>query len=155
MTETERIADQLVRAFEGDTWAGRSIKSIVTEISAEQAARHPLAGSHSAWELLRHLATWVNVTAIRVGGQAHDPTDAENFGPIADQSPDAWFAEWQELERSYRALAASIARLPDERLDDLVPGRTYSVYHLLHGIIQHSLYHAGQIALLGRPRNGL
>lgn len=155
MTEAERIADQLVRAFEGDTWAGRSVKSIVAELSAEQAAGHPLAGSHSAWEILRHIATWVKVGAIRVGGQAHEPTDEENFGTIADQSAAAWQEEWRELERSYRALAETVARLPDERLEDLVPGRPYSTYHLLHGIIQHSLYHAGQMALLGRAQAGL
>ena len=83
MTEAERIADQLLRAFEGDTWAGRSIQGMVAELSAEQAARHPLAGSHSAWEILRHIATWVTVATIRVGGRAHDPTDEETFGPIA------------------------------------------------------------------------
>ena len=150
MTEAERIADQLLRAFEGDTWAGRSIKSIVAEISAEQAARHPLAGSHSAWELVRHIGTWLKVAEIRLGGQVHDPTEEENFGRIADQSAAAWGEEWRELERRYRGLAEAVTRLSDERLDQLVVGREYSVYHLLHGVVQHSLYHAGQIAVLGR-----
>ena len=149
MTEAERIADQLLRAFEGDTWAGRSIKSIVAEISAEQAARHPLAGSHSAWELVRHIGTWLTVAEIRLGGQVHDPTEEENFGRIADQSAAAWEEEWRELERRYRGLAEAVTRLPDQRLDQLVAGREYSVYHLLHGVVQHSLYHAGQIAVLG------
>jgi hypothetical protein len=30
----------------------------------------------------------------------------------------------------------------------MVPGTEYSVYFMLHGVIQHDLYHAGQIALL-------
>src|ERR1041384_7534740 len=30
----------------------------------------------------------------------------------------------------------------------MVPGTPYNVYFLLHGVIQHDLYHAGQIALL-------
>jgi uncharacterized damage-inducible protein DinB len=33
-------------------------------------------------------------------------------------------------------------------LEAIVPGTQYSNYVLLHGVIQHNLYHAGQIALL-------
>ena len=29
-----------------------------------------------------------------------------------------------------------------------VPGKRYDFYHMLHGIAQHELYHAGQIAIL-------
>ena len=38
--------------------------------------------------------------------------------------------------------------LPDARLRDRVPGKRYDFYHLLHGLAQHELYHAGQIAIL-------
>ncbi len=41
-----------------------------------------------------------------------------------------------------------IANLPDSRLDEIVVGKEYPVYHMLHGVAQHVLYHAGQIALL-------
>jgi len=34
------------------------------------------------------------------------------------------------------------------RLEEITPGTSYSNYVLLHGVIQHDLYHAGQIALL-------
>jgi nicotinate-nucleotide pyrophosphorylase (carboxylating) len=38
--------------------------------------------------------------------------------------------------------------LEDAYLDKAVPGKNYTFYVLLHGIVQHDLYHAGQIALL-------
>jgi uncharacterized damage-inducible protein DinB len=34
------------------------------------------------------------------------------------------------------------------RISDIVPGRNYTVYFLLQVIIQHNLYHAGQMSLL-------
>jgi hypothetical protein len=40
---------------------------------------------------------------------------------------------------------------PDSRLAERVPGKEpdyYTLYYMLHGIVQHELYHAGQIALL-------
>ena len=38
--------------------------------------------------------------------------------------------------------------MDDERLNESAGGREFSFYFLLHGVVQHNLYHAGQIALL-------
>ena len=40
------------------------------------------------------------------------------------------------------------AQIPAHYLDDQLPGRKHSFYFMLHGVIQHNLYHAGQIAVL-------
>lgn len=45
-------------------------------------------------------------------------------------------------------LCTAIEQLGDARLSETVPGRAFDFYFLLHGVVQHSLYHAGQIALL-------
>jgi len=45
-------------------------------------------------------------------------------------------------------LAAAIEDFDDAKLQDTVPGRQYDFYYLFHGIVQHSLYHGGQIAML-------
>jgi hypothetical protein len=37
---------------------------------------------------------------------------------------------------------------PEARLNDPVPDRDYPLYLMLYGIIQHDLYHAGQIVVL-------
>ena len=42
----------------------------------------------------------------------------------------------------------SVAGLPESRLWDRVPGKRYDFYFMLHGVAQHALYHAGQIAIL-------
>jgi len=42
----------------------------------------------------------------------------------------------------------AISEFSDERLGETVSGRTYSYYILFHGIIQHNIYHAGQMAIL-------
>ncbi len=44
-----------------------------------------------------------------------------------------------------------MAAFPDSRLQDPVPGKTekyYNFFYMFSGIVQHELYHAGQIALL-------
>jgi len=61
----------------------------------------------------------------------------------------AWIdAVRRRLEGAHEKLRGSIATLDPERLDQKVPGKPYSIYFMLDGVIQHNLYHAGQIALL-------
>jgi hypothetical protein len=64
--------------------------------------------------------------------------------------PSAWTAAVESLLRSGDRLAQAIEQFTDERLRDTVPGRDYDFYYLFHGIVQHSLYHGGQIAMLRR-----
>ena len=150
MEEAERIAGELRLAFDGDTWTGRSIGSIVRGFSAGAAARRPANGGNSAWQLLRHIGCWIEVARIRFEGTAHSPRAEDDMPVVTETSDEAWAAAWAEVEMRYRALAAAIERAPDSRLNEIVPGKPYTHYHLLHGVIQHSLYHAGQMALLAR-----
>src|SRR3954453_10652045 len=58
MTDLERLADQFHRAFHGDAWHGASIRELLAGVSAKQAASHPIAGAHSIWEIVLHIASW-------------------------------------------------------------------------------------------------
>ena len=40
--------------------------------------------------------------------------------------------------------------MPEEKLNESAGGAEYNFYFLLRGVVQHNLYHAGQIALLKR-----
>ena len=71
-----------------------------------------------------------------------------NFPPVNDTSESAWKASVKSLERAEGELRATILHLPETRLDEPAVAGGDSVYVLLHGAVQHSLYHAGQIALL-------
>jgi hypothetical protein len=50
-------------------------------------------------------------------------------------------------------LIESITELDKNILDGNVAGKNYTNYFLLHGLIQHNVYHAGQIALLKKTLN--
>jgi hypothetical protein len=43
---------------------------------------------------------------------------------------------------------SAVRAFPESRLSDNAPNRDHSFYVLLHGMVQHDLYHAGQIAIL-------
>jgi hypothetical protein len=84
-----------------------------------------------------------------VEGEAwHGPALLELIeGMSADGSDEAaWSRLRTGLEDEYRALLSVVRALPEQALEAVVPGQNYSEYFLLHGVIQHTLYHAGQIA---------
>jgi len=151
MSEATRIADQLRRAFAGDAWHGDSLFEILDGVTATQAAARPIKNAHTIWELVLHIAAWDNAVLRRLGGVAVELSDTQNFPTVTDTSETAWRKALAEVQRVHDELVEAVSVLPDSRLDEIVPGKEgahYTFYYMLHGVVQHELYHAGQIALL-------
>ena len=149
MGEVERIAEQLRTAFEGDAWHGPSVRELLASTTRGQAAKRPIPGAHTIWEIVLHMGVWESVVRRRLSGESiNDLAPEENWPPVHDVSEEAWMKALEVLEQGHIQLSQSITCLTDERLGETVPGKDYTVYVMLHGIIQHDLYHAGQIALL-------
>ena len=151
MSETARLADQIRRAFGGEAWHGDSVLEILEDIGAKTAAAKPVPDAHSIWEILLHIAAWDDAIIRRAHGKAVKLSDAENFPPISDTSEGAWQAAISKVKTKHDELVKTVATFPDSRLAEQVPGKTesyYNFYYMFSGIVQHELYHAGQIALL-------
>lgn len=151
MSEVAKIEDQLRRAFEGDAWHGPSLRELLSDVAAERAACRPIARAHSIWELVLHIAAWDDVVRRRLEGEPiAELSPAEDFPSVREASATAWEEAREGLQRGHRRLRRAIAQLEEGSLDESVPGTSYTVYTMLHGVVQHDLYHAGQIALLRR-----
>jgi uncharacterized damage-inducible protein DinB len=150
MTEMERILDQLKRAYEGNAWHGPSVCEALDGVSAEQALARPLASAHSIWELVHHIAVWEDVGRRRLSGDRApvEVSSPEDWPPADDKSDAAWEQAKAALDRGHQALVEAIGRVPESRLDEPIFEGMSTVYVTLHGVIQHNLYHAGQIAML-------
>jgi uncharacterized damage-inducible protein DinB len=151
MNETTRIRDLLDRSVGGDAWHGPALLELLAGVPAELAARRPIAGAHSIWEIVLHLTGVQEIVGRRLAGEpAGETPPEEDWPPVGAAGLDAWRAAVAALDDGRRRLAARIAAFPEGRLDDTVPGRNHSFYVMLHGVVEHHLYHAGQIALLKR-----
>ena len=148
MNEIQRIADQLRRAYDGPAWHGPHVFDVLEGIDAEHAARKPIAAAHSIWEITAHIRVWEDVVLRRLRGEAYDPTPDEDWPPVSDTSQKAWLAVLASLRETHDELLAEIEKTPESRLEDLAPGSKRTLYILLHGAVEHALYHAGQIAVL-------
>jgi len=148
-SEAVHIADQLHRAFYGVAWHGPAVIELLDDIDVTAAAARPIANVHNIWELLLHIEAWDRAAIVRIGGNKCQPTGTDNF-PLPPPRPTA--AAWQkaikQAKQTHDALVKQVASLSEEQLRTRCPGKRYDLYHLLHGVAQHELYHAGQIAIL-------
>ena len=151
MQQTEMIADQLERAYRGDAWHGSSVRVILEDVDAAQAAARPLAEAHSIHEIVLHMTAWTREITRRLRtGIARDPEMGD--WPDADG---AWDAAVAALDAAHAELLAAIRALKPAELGERIGdardralGSGVSRYVTLHGLVQHHAYHAGQISLL-------
>jgi uncharacterized damage-inducible protein DinB len=143
-----RIADQLTRAFEGGAWHGPAVKEALAGVNAARAAARPIAGAHTIWEIAAHLATWESAVRRSLAGEAVKVGPEEDWPPAGQGGEAAWQALLARLEAGHRALHDAVLAFDEQRLDQPPGEGRPSPYVLMHGVIQHDLYHAGQIAVL-------
>lgn len=152
ISEPALIAEQLRRAFEGDAWHGPALLELLEDVDASTAAAQPLPGVHSIWELVLHTTVWDNAACRRLAGEKFQPTGIANFPIVAKSTEAAWHKAVVHAKRTHDVLVKTVAGLPESRLRERVPGKKYDFYHMLHGLAQHELYHAGQIAILKKAQ---
>jgi uncharacterized damage-inducible protein DinB len=145
MLQTQRIADAYRAATVKGAWYGPSLAELIAQIPAELATTPPVPGAHSIAELLQHLLLWNE--RIRNTSESH---------PLALWQPEKEWAEppipWTELvsrwSKSRELLEEKIRDFPLMDLAKQVPGRNYPYEALLNGIVEHAIYHSGQIAMV-------
>jgi uncharacterized damage-inducible protein DinB len=153
MSQIDLIVDQLRRAFDGEAWHGPAFMEVLEGTDAKTAAARPIPTAHSIWELVLHLAGWERVITRRLRGEKLTLSDEENFGHITSVSENSWREAVKTLRQNHDELIQATSSLPESKLSETVPGKSYSTLFMLLGAVQHAAYHGGQIALLKRSRS--
>jgi len=148
MSEVDRICRQMQRASEGEAWHGPSLLEILGGVTAEVAAARPIPDAHSIWEILLHLTATQELVLARLQGVPKTLSPEEDWPVVSEPTEEAWREAVEEQKRSEERLRERIASFPDERLGEPLVPRGSSAYDNFHGIVQHNLYHAGQMVLL-------
>jgi hypothetical protein len=155
------IADLIDRVVHGDPWHGLSLAALVESVTAEGAAAHPVPGAHSIWELVLHMTGWAGEVLQRVHGREAGEPDEGDWPPVGDVDEARWRAAVERLFAAHRALSAATRALEPDSLDrpvtdrrDPALGTGLSRAVTLHGLVHHTVYHSGQIALLKAALRG-
>lgn len=154
---TEELIRKLSETFEGDPWFGQSLMRKLENVPYIIGYKTCVPDSHSVAEIVAHLICWKKFVHEKL---QHN----EDFDITIDSEMD-WpeikihnKEEWEELKRNLVAAQCRIYETLREKPDDsylsvMVSGREYDMEHLILGILQHDIYHLGQIGLIESQLN--
>ena len=142
------LINNLQTAFEGEPWFGRSVRDILSEIDAETAMKKPAGNGHSILELVWHMVTWRQFTISRLKNSGEDlhEFEANDWRVLDHSNPALWNEGLELLFATQKELIQLLSSFDEKRLTEKVEGRQYNYEFLLQGIIQHDIYHLGQVA---------
>lgn len=145
--EIARIVQQLEESFSGPAYHGPAILSALKGVSASNCTQKPGGSLHSICELVVHVAAELRHACALLEGTAVQWVEGVTTWPPA---PLSWPEAMNELSAAHESFLAAVARLHDDLLDTELTQVRRTYYVMLHGMVQHNAYHAGQISLLKR-----
>jgi uncharacterized damage-inducible protein DinB len=157
MSDVSFLYEQLRKGHSDDPWHGPDLSSLLADVTAEEAAKHPILDAHSVWEIVLHLTAWQNEVRRRLGGKEPGLPEEGDWGEPDEVSEAAWRRDRKGLGESLDELLRALAGCTEEDLErsggslsDRDPALGNGVTHraMINGLVQHNAYHGGQIALL-------
>jgi len=147
-TEVQNITRLMQNVFNGSAWHGPSVLKILEEVGEDDAFRK-FENIHTIAELVVHMTAWKKFALERVSGnQRYEVSEQEEWKEITSGDRKDWNNIKSNLTTIHNELIGSLSKITDQKLSELVENKAYDFYTLLHGVIQHDIYHAGQISLL-------
>ena len=150
-TETVRIRKLLERNWEGPMWHGGNLKAILEGITWEKAFQKPGNSSHNIYESVRHMYCWRKFVLEHLKGNTSYSVEINSetdWMTDYEKNEANWNEVLGELESNQNELLEIFESFPDTKLEELVPGKKFNWYVLVHGCIHHDIYHSAQISML-------
>jgi uncharacterized damage-inducible protein DinB len=148
--EISRMAELLKETFNGTAWHGPSVMKVVKNVEVDTAFKK-VEPIHTIAELVAHMTSWRNFAIKRLlGQQEFDVMEKDNFPEFRQTDHSTWTEIITRLEDSQEVLLETLFKCEDQRLLEMVENKAYNYYTLIHGIIQHDIYHTGQIILISK-----
>jgi hypothetical protein len=148
MNLTGHISKQLREVYFGGNWSASALKENLQDLTWQQATTQ-VESLNTIAALVFHINYYVNAILKVLQGHSLDAHDKYSFNlPILSNQ-----AEWEKLqEKTFsdaEKLAACVEALPESKLWQLFSAEKYGDYYRnIHGVIEHTHYHLGQIVLI-------
>ena len=150
MSEIDRILTHYDQVMQGSAWHGDPVWQVLEGIDAEAAAARPLPDAHTIWEIVMHMIFWEGVVNERLAGRRAGLIEEKNFPPMPQATEENWRKTLDQLRASNRAFRDALAKLDPVKIGELSAAGKRTYYDEAHGIIEHHIYHLGQIVLLSK-----
>jgi uncharacterized damage-inducible protein DinB len=150
--ELQSIIRNIENILNGEPWFGRALYEIMDEVDTKKVYIKPNGSEHSLIELLYHMNTWAEFTLRRLEADKEQDIAATEKKDWRDIDPKVhtWKKGMAELKSIHKKIIAVLKTKDDLFLKEKVDHRNYNFRFLLNGLIQHNIYHLGQIAYLNK-----
>jgi len=155
--EMQQVIQRLNMVLDGEPWFGRSVYALLEEADPARANWKPGGQGHSMTELIYHMVTWSEFTLKRI--EKDDTADMRYFDNMDWRPVDPATHTWKKgvalFKSTQKKIISLLKKKNDAFLDEKVDFRAYNFRFLLNGMIEHHIYHTGQIAYLHKWLPGL
>lgn len=148
MHTSKQIAKHFREIYFGGNWTCSNIKDQLATVTWQQATTQ-FQNLNTIAILTFHIGYYVSIVTKVLQGGALEGHDSLSFAhsPINSQN------DWDELLKKNfteaEIFATLVEELPDAILTENIADAKYGNYYRnLHGIIEHTHYHLGQIAII-------
>jgi len=150
--EIQSIIKNLENTLTGQPWFGRAVYNLLDEIDEAKVSVKPNDSEHSLIELLWHMNTWAGFTLANLENKPSEELKAieENDWRMIDPVKHSWKNGLKEFKSIHKKITDILNTKEDSFLKEIVPNRQYNFRFMLNGLIQHNIYHAGQVAYLNK-----
>src|SRR5215211_181352 len=149
--ELKYFINQFQSVYVGPNWIGDSILSILENLPASIAFQKPPGKRHSIAEILKHMMLWKYLLVNRLSGDnIYDVDQEQSFDTsiYGEANSEAFKKLLSDVDDCQRELILLLEKAKPEVLQAKVAARNYTMEYLVNGILQHDIYHLGQLAFL-------
>ncbi len=148
MSLTQQIAKHLREVYFGGNWTASDFKENLKDVSWQQATTKVYSFNTIA-TLVYHTNYYVDAILKVLKEGPLDASDRLSFDHPPIQSKDDWEKMLNKTWEDAETLAQLIEQLPEDILLEDFTNKKYGIYFRnLHGMIEHTHYHLGQIVLI-------
>jgi hypothetical protein len=108
---------------------------------------------HTIWELTDHISFWMEEVWKSVRDYAPLNPNKKKDWPEMGATGEEWVLSVKRLEAAVNMTLDALIDWNERDLHEKVPGTDYTFKQMLHGMMHHNLYHAGQINILKKKTN--
>jgi len=138
--------------FEGIPWHSESIMESIEKVPLEYYDKKLEGAHHTIGELIQHMIDWRIFVMEKIKkNEAFDivmntPSDWKETVRInSEVDKDNLLVQ---LKTTYEQLLKLFSQLTEKDLSETVHGKPYNIHYMIKGIIDHDIYHQGQINLM-------
>lgn len=148
MNTSAQIAKHFREVIFGGNWTWSNLKDQMAGVTWQQATTQ-VQSFNTIATLVYHVHYYVGAATQVLQGQPLTASDKFAFDHPPIRSQEDWDNFLAKVWAESEAFAAMVEQFPDERLGDIFVEEKYGIYYRnFHGIIEHTHYHLGQIALI-------